>query len=164
MVRHLSSQEREEISRRLAQGQSLRAISRRLRRAPSTVSREVARNGGRGLYRGAPADRRAWREARRPKRCRLARHHRLRRAVAAKLARQWSPQQIAGWLRDTFPSDPAMQVSHETIYRSLFVQSWHIVWPFTVGATVLSVVCSVLAYPITLGALRAYRRRKEATD
>jgi IS30 family transposase len=121
--RALSGAEREEISRQLAQGQSLRAISRRLQRAPSTISREVHRNGGRGLYRAAPADRRAWRQAQRPKGCRLAQHRRLRRAVAAKLARQGSPQQIAGWLRQTFPSDPDMQVSHETIYRSLYVQS-----------------------------------------
>lgn len=119
----LTAQDREEISRQLAQGTSVRAISRALGRAPSTVSREVVRNGGRALYRAAAADRRAWRQAQRPKRCRLARHRPLRRAVAAKLARQWSPQQIAGWLRHTFPSDPAMQVSHETIYRSLFVQS-----------------------------------------
>jgi len=119
----LTGPEREEISRRLAHGQSLRAISRRLGRAPSTISREVDRNGGRGLYRAAAADRRAWRQAQRPKRCRLARHRALRRAVAAKLARQWSPQQITGWLRQTFPSDPDMQVSHETIYRSLFVHS-----------------------------------------
>jgi IS30 family transposase len=122
-ARALTGQEREEISRRLAQGQSLRAIGRQLRRAPSTISREVGRNGGRAVYRAAPADRRAWRQARRPKPCRLAPRRRLRRAVAAKLARQWSPQQIAGWLRRTFPSDPDMQVSHETIYRSLFVQS-----------------------------------------
>ena len=121
--RTLSGQDREEISRQLAQGQSLRAIGRRLGRAPSTISREVDRNGGRGLYRAAAADRRAWRAAQRPKRCRLARHRRLRQAVAAKLTRQWSPQQITGWLRRTFPSDPAMHVSHETIYRSLFVQS-----------------------------------------
>lgn len=122
-ARALTGQEREEISRRLAQGQSLRAIGRQLRRAPSTISREVGRNGGRRVYRAAPADRRAWRLARRPKRCRLAQRRRLCRAVASKLARQWSPQQIAGWLRQAFPGDPAMQVSHETIYRSLFVQS-----------------------------------------
>lgn len=121
--RTLSGVEREEISRHLAQGRSFRAISRRLRRAPSTISREVARNGGRGLYRAAPADRRAWRRAQRPQRCRLTRSPTLRRAVAAKLTLQWSPQQIAGWLRQTFPSDPDMQVSHETIYRSLYVQS-----------------------------------------
>ena len=121
--RTLSGAEREEISRHLAQGRSFRAISRRLRRAPSTISREVARNGGRGLYRAAPADRRAWRHAQRPQRCRLTRSPKLRRAVAAKLTLQWSPQQIAGWLRQTFPSDPDMQVSHETIYRSLYVQS-----------------------------------------
>jgi IS30 family transposase len=122
-ARALSSQDREELSRGLAQGASLRAISRRLGRAPSTISREVERNGGRALYRAAPADRRAWRQATRPKPCRLAQQGRLRRVVATKLARCWSPQQIAGWLRQTFPSDPDLQVSHETIYRSLFVQS-----------------------------------------
>ena len=121
--RTLSGQEREEISRGLAHGESLRALARRLHRAASTISREVDRNGGRALYRAAAADRRAWRQAARPKRCRLARQPRLRRVVALKLARRWSPPQIAGWLRQTFPSDPAMQVSHETIYRSLFVQS-----------------------------------------
>jgi IS30 family transposase len=119
----LTTTEREEISRELAQGLSLRAISRKLQRAPSTISREVARNSGRALYRAAAADQRAWRQSRRPKRCRLATHPALRRAVATKLARQWSPQQISGWLRCSFPSDPEMQVSPETIYRSLFIQS-----------------------------------------
>lgn len=119
----LTTTEREEISRQLALGQSLRTIGSRLCRAPSTISREVARNQGRTLYRAAAADQRAWRQSRRPKRCRLVTHPALRRAVAMKLARQWSPQQISGWLRRTFPSDPAMQVSPETIYRSLFVQS-----------------------------------------
>lgn len=119
----LTTTDREEISRQLARGLSLRAISRTLGRAPSTLSREVARNGGRSLYRAAPADRRAWRTSRRPQPCRLAHHAALRRAVANKLARQWSPQQISGWLRCTFPSDPDMHVSPETIYRSLFVQS-----------------------------------------
>jgi IS30 family transposase len=122
-ARALTSQEREEISRGLAKGQARRVIRRRLGRSPSTVSREVARNGGRGLYRAAPADRRAWRLGQRPKRCWSARHRALRRAVAALLARRWSPQQISGWLRQAFPSDPTMQVSHETISRSLFVQS-----------------------------------------
>lgn len=119
----LTITEREEISRGIARGEGVRGMARRLRRAPSTVSREIRRHGGRALYRAQPADRRAWARTRRPKRCRLAVRPALRRAVAAKLARQWSPQQIAGWLRWTFPSDPAMHVSHETIYRSLFVQS-----------------------------------------
>ena len=119
----LTTEDREEISRQLAQGASLRAIARALQRAPSTVSREVGRNGGRTVYRAAAADRRAWRQAHRPKPCCLRQRPRLRRVVAAHLARQWSPQQIAGWLRQTFPGDPDMQVSHETIYRSLFVQS-----------------------------------------
>ena len=119
----LTLTEREEISRGIARGEGVREMARRLRRAPSTVSREIRRHGGRALYRAHPADRRAWARTRRPKRCRLAVRPALRRAVAVKLARQWSPQQIAGWLRRTFPSDPAMHVSHETIYRSLFVQS-----------------------------------------
>jgi len=119
----LSTTEREELSRQLACGHSLRAISRSLGRAPSTLSREVARNGGRRSYRAAAADGQAWRRARRPQRCRLSTHPALQRVVARKLARQWSPQQISGWLRRTFPSDADMQVSPETIYRSLFVQS-----------------------------------------
>ena len=119
----LTPSDREEISRRIACGNSRRAIARGLGRAPSTISRELARNGGPTAYRAARADRRAWARARRPKRCRLQQHPRLCAVVAAKLARQWSPQQIAGWLRTTFPSDPDLQVSHETIYRTLFVQS-----------------------------------------
>ena len=119
----LTTTEREEISRQLSRGVSLRTISRSLQRAPSTISREVQRNHGRTFYRAAAADRQAWRQSRRPKRCRLATRPSLRRAVATKLARQWSPQQISGWLRHAFPRDPEMQVSHETIYRSLFIQS-----------------------------------------
>ena len=92
----LTLAEREEISRQLARGLSVRAISRVLRRAPSTISREVARNHGRTLYRAAPADRQAWSQSRRPQLCRLARYPALRRAVAAKLLRPWSPQQISG--------------------------------------------------------------------
>lgn len=122
-ARGLTVAEREEISRHLAQGDSLRAIGRCVGRAPSTISREVTRNGGRRGYRAAGAERRAWRQRERPQSCRLARLPILRRTVAAHLARRWSPEQIAGWLRETFPSDPDMQVSHETIYRSLFVQS-----------------------------------------
>ena len=119
----LTTTEREEISRQLARGLSLRAISGILGRAPSTVSREVTRNGGRGIYRAAVADGQAWRRSRRPQRCLLSTRPALRRAIAKKLAQQWSPQQISGWLRSTFPSDPDLQVSPETIYRSLFVQS-----------------------------------------
>lgn len=119
----LSLEEREEISRGLASGDSLRAIAARLRRAPSTVSREVGRNGGRGRYRAAKADNQAWRRATRPKPCALARDARLRRVVAQKLALEWSPEQIAGWLKRTYPNEASMHVSHETIYKSLFVQS-----------------------------------------
>jgi IS30 family transposase len=119
----LTLAEREEISRGVARGETTRGIARRLGRPPSTISREIQRHGGRWRYRARRADRRAWARARRPKVCRLATRPRLRRVVAAHLACQWSPQQIAGWLRMTFPSDPDMQVSHETIYRSLFVQS-----------------------------------------
>jgi IS30 family transposase len=119
----LTATDREEISRQLARGASMRAIGRALGRAPSTISREVARNHGRTDYRAATADRQAWRRTRRPQPCRLATRSALRRIVAAKLTLQWSPQQVSGWLRCTFPGDPEMQVSHETIYRSLFVQS-----------------------------------------
>ena len=119
----LTLAEREVISRGLARGTSLRQISRQLRRAPSTVSREVRRHGGRRWYRAARADAAAWARGRRPKRCRLATYPALRDAVATKLAQKWSPQQIAGWLRQAYPDDPTMHVSHETIYLSLFVQS-----------------------------------------
>jgi len=115
--------EREEISRGLAQGGSLRAIAAALRRAPSTISREVAHGGGPSGYRAASADQRAWDAARRPQSCLLARHARLRRVVARKLASDWSPEQISGWLVRTYPGDKAMRVSPETIYRSLFVQA-----------------------------------------
>ena len=119
----LTAADREEISRGLVRGDSVRALARALGRAPSTISREIRRHGGRAAYRAQRADRRAWRRGRRPKAPRLATHPRLRHLVARKLACRWSPQQIAGWLRVTFPSDADMQVSHETIYRSLFVQS-----------------------------------------
>src|SRR6516225_6017523 len=119
----LTSAEREEISRGLANGASFRAVSRGLGRAASTVSREVRRHGGRRRYRAAVADTRAWARSRRPKVCRLATRPALRAAVAAKLALEWAPQQIAGWLRHAYPDDPEMHVSHETIYLSLFVQS-----------------------------------------
>ena len=121
--RVLSTQEREEISRGLAAGETYRRLARRLQRAPSTISREIARHGGASPYRAADADAQAWQAARRPKPCRLSAHPALCRIVAAQLARKWSPEQIAGWLKVTYADDPAMQVSHETIYRSLFVQS-----------------------------------------
>ena len=119
----LSAAEREEISRGIARGASIRVISRLLDRAASTVSREIRRNGGPRFYRAARADRQAWRRSRRPRPCRLATRPTLRALVAEKLADKWSPQQIAGWLRVAFPRDPERHVSHETIYRSLFVQS-----------------------------------------
>ena len=119
----LSIAEREEISRGLARGESLRSIARRLGRSPSTVSREVTANHGARRYRACTADRAALRRARRPKPAKLASNPRLREVVEAKLERRWSPQQISGWLSVTYPDDPEMQVSHETIYLSLFVQS-----------------------------------------
>jgi IS30 family transposase len=119
----LSLCEREEISRGLAGGESVRAIGRRLGRAPSTVSREVTRNGGRGQYRAGAGDETAWARAGRPKRCKLATNGRLREAVAGKLGEDWSPQQISRWLVRTFPDEPEMRVSHETIYLTLFVQA-----------------------------------------
>jgi transposase, IS30 family len=121
--RVLSAAEREEISRGLAAGESLRRIAFSLGRQPSTISREVARHGGRNSYRAAVADRRAWRNARRPKICKLAATPRLRDLVASKLAEEWSPQQISGWLAQTYPDAQALRVSTETIYRSLFVQT-----------------------------------------
>jgi len=103
----LSLAEREEISRGLAAGLSLRVIAAGLGRAPSTISREVAARGGRDRYRAAPADQTAWSRARRPQACKLATHRRLRAMVAEKLQQeQWSPQQIAGWLKTTYPDDP----------------------------------------------------------
>ena len=119
----LSLREREEISRGLAGGESLRSVARRLGRSPSTISREVAANGGRRRYRACPADTAALRRARRPKRSKLASCDRLRKIVEDKLELRWSPTQISGWLVDEFPGDPEMRVSHETIYVSLFVQS-----------------------------------------
>ena len=119
----LRLEEREEISRGIAAGRSIRRIAQDLRRSPSTVSREIRRNGGCSAYRAGEADRRAWERALRPKLCRLARHTRLRWRVAQKLALQWSPEQISGWLKRQLPADRGMQISHETIYRSLFIQT-----------------------------------------
>ena len=119
----LSLAEREEISRGLVAGESLRSIAVRLGRSPSTVSREVARHGGARRYRAVPADARAVRATRRPKPCKLALNDRLRALVEDKLELEWSPEQISGWLIETFPHEPEMRVSHETIYLSLFVQA-----------------------------------------
>ena len=115
--------EREEISRGLVAGLSVRAIARGLGRSASTISREVAHNGGRRTYRALSAQQRAIACARRPKPCLLARRPKLRALVAAKLEQKWSPQQIAGWLKRSHGRQEAMQVSHETIYKSLFIQA-----------------------------------------
>ena len=119
----LTLAEREEISRGIVAQQSIRSMATLLGRSPSTVSREVCRNGGYDDYRAAQADKNAWARARRPKRCKLAMSPRLRRAVARKLRLNWSPQQIAGWLKKAHRGDESYHVSHETIYRSLFVQA-----------------------------------------
>jgi IS30 family transposase len=115
--------EREDISRGIASGDTFRAIAERLGRAPSTISREVERHGGRDRYRAAGADDHAWQLALRPKKCLLARNSTLCDIVAGKLALEWSPAQICGWLKDEFPHDSSLRVSHETIYRSLFIQA-----------------------------------------
>jgi len=122
-ARALQLTDREEISRGLCQGHSLRQIAQDLGRAPSSISREVARNGGCDGYRAAAAEQQAWARAKRPKACLLTGHGRLRRVVANKLAHRWAPQQISGWLARRYPDDQSMRVSHETIYRSLFIQS-----------------------------------------
>src|SRR6202521_524178 len=119
----LTLSEREEISRGIAVHQSARSMARLLGHSPSTVSRELKRNGGYDRYRAALADEKAWVRARRPKRCKMARSPGLRQAVASKLRLNWSPEQIAGWLKRAHPEDEFYQVSHETIYRSLFVQA-----------------------------------------
>ena len=119
----LRDEEREEVSRGIAAGRSMRHIAQGLGRSPSTVSREIRRNGGCSAYRASEAETRAWERALRPKPCRLARHAELRWRVAQKLALQWSPEQVSGWLKQQFPADQGMQISHETIYRSLFIQT-----------------------------------------
>src|SRR6202049_1069829 len=115
--------EREEISRGITAHQSARSMAKLQGRSPSTVSREISRNGGYDRYRAAPADEKAWVRTRRPKRCKLANNTGLRQAVVRKLRLNWSPEQIAGWLKRAHPEDEFYQVSPETIYRSLFVQA-----------------------------------------
>src|SRR6267143_5514388 len=119
----LTLREREEISRGLASGASTREIDKCLERAVSTVSREVARHGGRPAYRASQADGEAWQSSLRPKRCLLSINLKLRNIVASKLILDWSPKQISGWLKTQYPDDESMRVSHETIYRSLFIQA-----------------------------------------
>lgn len=119
----LTLAEREEISLALAAGHSIRSIALSLGRAPSTISREIHRNGGRASYRACEADQAACERALRPKTCKLVENRTLARLVASKLQLEWSPEQIAGWLKRTYPNDENYQVSHETIYRSLFIQA-----------------------------------------
>ena len=122
-LRTLTLAEREGISRGIASGSSIREIARGLERAASTVSREVVRHGGRSLYRAREADHQAWKSALRPRPCLLALHRKLRTMVASKLILDWSPEQISGWLKKRYPNNESMRVSHETIYRSLFIQA-----------------------------------------
>ena len=119
----LTLAEREEISRAVTTGQSARSIATSLGRAPSTISRELKRNGGQEDYRASQAEQAAWNRAHRPKPCKLVENRALAHIVADKLKWQWSPEQIAGWLKQTYPSDESYQVSHETIYRSLYIQA-----------------------------------------
>ncbi len=119
----LTLPEREDISRGIASGSSIREIATHLDRAASTVSREVSRHGGRPVYRAHEADDQAWESALRPKKCLLAVHQRLREVVTSKLILDWSPEQISGWLKTHYPDDESMRVSHESIYRSLFIQA-----------------------------------------
>ena len=121
--RTLTLAEREDISRGIASGSSIRELARGLHRAVSTVSREVARHGGRPLYRVSEADSQAWESALRPKVCLLATRGKLRTIVASKLILDWSPEQISAWLKIRYPKNESMRVSHETIYRSLFIQA-----------------------------------------
>ena len=147
-ARHLSMAEREEISRGLVAGMSVRSLAKQLDRCASTISREISRNGGVDGYRAMAADQRAWSSAERPKSCVLAGNERLRNIVAQRLQELWSPQQIAGWLKVVHHNEPAMQISHETIYRSLFIQARGLLKKELIG---------------TLRSGRAIRRGKSAT-
>jgi len=119
----LTLAEREEISRAMAAGHSIRSIATSLGRAPSTISREINRNGGLEAYRANRADQAAWERTRRPKTCKLVENRALAYVVASKLKMQWAPEQIAGWLKYAYPGREDYQVSHETIYRSLYIQA-----------------------------------------
>ena len=122
----LTIRERETITRGLASGDSIRAIARQLERSPSTVCREVNNNGGSSKYRAIDADNAAWKRGKRPKLCLLSINRQLRDLVASKISDDWSPEQISGWLRRHHPNDEKMRVSHETIYKSLFIETRNI--------------------------------------
>ncbi len=119
----LTLEERDEISRGLAANFSIRAIARALSRSPSSISREISRNGGAIKYRASIADQLAWKRGKRPKQCALGSNSKLRKLVAAKITEDWSPSKISGWLKLTYPDDETLRVSHETIYKSLFIQT-----------------------------------------
>jgi len=119
----LSLQEREEISRGLSSQEAIRSIAKRLGRSASSISREINRHGGRLAYRAIEADNQAWINACRPKNSTLHKHSLLKQIIEEKLTLRWSPEQISGWLKFTYPKDPSMQLSHETIYKSLFIQA-----------------------------------------
>jgi len=120
---HLSLEEREEISRELITGTSIRKIASKLGRSPSTISREISRNHGVDQYRAVSADKRAWIKGCRPQKCKLQLNTALCKLVAKKLQMEWSPEQISGWLSIKKPSDPKMQISPETIYKTLYMQA-----------------------------------------
>ena len=122
----LTIRERETITRGLASGDSIRAIARQLERSPSTVCREVNNNGGSSKYRAIDADNAAWKRGKRPKQCLLSINRQLRDLIASKISDDWSPEQISGWLRRHHPNDEKMRVSHETIYKSLFIETRNI--------------------------------------
>ena len=119
----LSLDEREEISRGLVAKISIRAIANKLSRAPSTISREIRRHGGAKRYRASKADKDAWDSALRPKSCKLTESPTLCKLIAEKMHQDWSPEQIAGWLKRCYPDNQEMHVSHETIYKTLFIQT-----------------------------------------
>ena len=121
--RHLSLSEREEISRGIASGTPIYSIADQLGRSPSTIYREIQRNGGRKAYRASNADQSAWDNACRPKRCKLRKNRMLAKVVASKLKKDWSPEQVSGWLKEAYPDNEKLQVSHETIYRTLYIQA-----------------------------------------
>lgn len=167
--RALRIDEREHISRGLAAGLALREIARRLGRAASTVSREIARNGGRQAYRAAEADARAWQHASRPQPCLLARRPRLRNWVAERLQRDWSPRQIAIGLTRSFPHDGSMRVSHETIYRSLFVQARNVLKKELLGhlrrgGYMRRPRANVIGHPAIVDGISIHQRPAEVED